>query len=30
MVIEEYDVHNLDCPDCVAKIEAEINNLGEV
>ena len=30
MVIEEYDVHNLDCPDCGAKIEAEINNLEEV
>ncbi len=30
MVIEEYDVHNLDCPDCSSKIETAINNLEEV
>lgn len=30
MIIEEYDVHNLDCPDCGNKIEVEINNLKEV
>ncbi|HPB18967.1 MAG TPA: heavy metal translocating P-type ATPase [Candidatus Cloacimonas sp.] len=30
MVIEEYDVHHLDCPDCSSKIETAINNLEEV
>ncbi len=30
MVIEEYDVHNLDCPDCSSKIETAINNMEEV
>ena len=30
MVIEEYDVHNLDCPDCGSQIEKEINELKEV
>ncbi len=30
MVIEEYDVHNLDCANCSAKIESEIGNLAEV
>ena len=30
MIIEEYDVHNLDCPDCGSQIEKEINELKEV
>lgn len=30
MIIKEYDVHNLDCANCSAKIEAEIGNLAEV
>ena len=30
MTIREYDVHNLDCANCSAKIEREIANLAEV
>lgn len=30
MIIKEYDIHNLDCANCSAKIEAEIGNLAEV
>ncbi len=30
MTIREYDVHNLDCANCSAKIEQEIANLAEV
>jgi len=30
MIIKEYDVENLDCANCSAKIESEINNLAEV
>lgn len=30
MIIKEYDVHNLDCAGCSARIEAEIGNLSEV
>jgi Cd2+/Zn2+-exporting ATPase len=30
MIIKEYDVKNLDCAGCSAKIEGEINNLAEV
>ncbi len=30
MIIKEYDISNLDCANCSAKIESEINNLSEV
>lgn len=30
MIIKEYDISNLDCAGCSAKIESEINNLAEV
>jgi len=30
MIIKEYDISNLDCANCSAKIETEINNLAEV
>ena len=30
MIIKEYDISNLDCAGCSAKIESEINNLSEV
>ncbi|MDD2228643.1 MAG: heavy metal translocating P-type ATPase [Candidatus Cloacimonetes bacterium] len=30
MIIEEYDVQNLNCPNCTVKIESEINLLPEV